>query len=37
MATQNSTIVSNFEATPPVLNNTTAVGGRVRVAQGCSG
>ena len=34
MATQNSTIVSNFEATPPVLNNTSAVGGRVRVAQG---
>jgi len=34
MATQNSTIVSNFEATPPILNNTTASGGRVRVSQG---
>lgn len=34
MATQNSTLVSNYEASPQVMNSTQELHGRVRVAQG---
>jgi|DEB0MinimDraft_3_1074331.scaffolds.fasta_scaffold00070_11 hypothetical protein len=34
MATQNSDLVANLEATPSVANATQELGGRVRVAQG---
>ena len=34
MGTANSTLVSNFEATPQVLNNSALLHGVMRVAQG---
>ena len=34
MGTKNSTLVSNFEATPPVLNDVALLHGVMRVAQG---
>ena len=34
MGTKNSTLVSNFEATPPVMNDVALLHGVMRVAQG---
>tara|TARA_R100001594_G_scaffold5297_2_gene16825 strand:- start:4385 stop:4864 length:480 start_codon:yes stop_codon:yes gene_type:complete len=34
MGTKNSTLVSNFEATPPTLSDASLLHGRVRIAQG---
>ena len=34
MGTKNTDLVTNFEATPPVLNDAAELHGRVRIAQG---